>query len=292
MKKFVYLIILVLFCSCEETGVPMGTVKYYPSFLWVEACMKPAEQTYHFDFSPDAKLDTFCFAEFQFVDNAGNPIDTNTMRIMVGDEWLAENKLKVTNDVDSLSLNFIFTPQAEGGQHQGYFRLVNYNLDRLDSQTLDGTQLVDAFQWTFQYEKSMNPLAKLQMWVGIIIVILLVIWFVLLRPIFFPCFGSIQKTFVVPGMAPLIVRFKGARMVVIAASHQKKQSEWNRLWKGKIVYMTHPAFVSPITFKPSRGRQVLVRFETGIYQVSPNPIPGIGSATIVSIQKNLKINVN
>ena len=93
-------------------------------------------------------------------------------------------------------------------------------------------------------------------------------------------------------MAPLIVRFKGARMVVVAASHQKKQSAWNRFWTGKILYVTHPAFVSPIIFRPRKGRQILARVQSGTYQVTPNPIPGVGTATIIDIQKNLKINVN
>ena len=81
-------------------------------------------------------------------------------------------------------------------------------------------------------------------------------------------------------------------MVVVAASHQKKQSGWNRFWTGKILYKTHPAFVSPITFKPSRGHRVLARVQAGTYQVMPNPMPGVGAATIIDIKKNLKINVN
>lgn len=93
-------------------------------------------------------------------------------------------------------------------------------------------------------------------------------------------------------MAPLILRFKGARMVVVAASYSKKQSAWNRFWTGKILYKTHPAFVAPIIFKPSEGSRVLAKVQVGTYQVTPNPMPGIGSAIIIDIKKNLKINVN
>lgn len=144
----------------------------------------------------------------------------------------------------------------------------------------------------FEHDTCWHPMKVLFMWLGIIILILLIIWFVLLKPMFYPRFGSIQKTFNVPGMAPLIVRFKGARMVVLAASHPKKQSAWSRFWTGKILYKTHPAFVSPIVFKPQRGRCVLAIVQAGSYQVIPNPIPGVGAATIIDIQKNLKINVN
>ena len=144
----------------------------------------------------------------------------------------------------------------------------------------------------FEHDTCWHPMKVLFMWLGVIILTLLIIWFVFLKPIFYPRFGSIQKTFNVPGMAPLIVRFKGARMVVVAASHQKKQSWWNRFWTGKIIYKTHPTFVSPIIFKPRKKHKVLAKVQAGTYQVMPNPMPGIGAATIIDISKNLKINVN
>ena len=81
-------------------------------------------------------------------------------------------------------------------------------------------------------------------------------------------------------------------MVEVAAAHKKKQSAWNRFWTGKILYKTHPAFVEPIVFKPSKGHRVLSKYQAGAYQITPNPMPGVGAATIVDIKKNLKINVN
>ena len=113
-----------------------------------------------------------------------------------------------------------------------------------------------------------------------------------MKPIFYPRFGSIHKTFNVPQMAPLIIKFKGARMVVVSAAQQKKQSVWNRIWTGKIIYKVHPAFVTPITFVPGKGKKVLARTQSGAYQISPNPMPGIGSAVITDVRNVRKINVN
>lgn len=144
----------------------------------------------------------------------------------------------------------------------------------------------------FEHDVCWHPMKVFLTWLSAILIATFLLWMFCFKPIFYPRFGTIQKTFNVPGMAPLIVRFKGARMVVVSASCQKKQSGWNRFWTGKIVYKTHPAFVSPIIFKPSRGRRVLARVQTGTYQVMPNPIPGIGAATIIDINKNIKINVN
>lgn len=144
----------------------------------------------------------------------------------------------------------------------------------------------------FEHDVCWHPMKVLFMWFGILTLALLILWFFFLRPIVYPRFGSIQKTFIIPGMAPLIIKFKGARMVVLAASHPKKQSAWNRFWTGKILYKTHPAFVTPIVLKPSRDRRVLFKVQAGSYQVMPNPMPGVGAATIIDIKKNLKINVN
>lgn len=284
--------ITILLCSCKDDGVSFGDVKYHPSFLWVDAEMTPVKKVFEFDFSQDAKDDKSTFAEFQFVDNNGKPIATSEMQVFMDGHQLQDNKFVVKSNVTSKELEFTFSPEIKEGKHQGFLKLTNHQLDRLDSQPLYNGQKVDAFQWTLNYDKRMNPLAKVLMWIGIAILAMLVIWFIIFRPIFYPRFGSIQKTFIAPGMAPLIVRFKGARMVVVAASHPKKQSGWNRFWTGKILYKTYPAFDAPVVFKPSRGRRVLAKVQAGTYQVMPNPMPGIGSATIIDIKKNLKINVN
>ena len=296
MKNYLYITIASFFLIClssckKDESVSFGTVEYYPSFLWVDSKTTPVTKTFNFDFSQDAKQYN-SYAEFQFVDNGGKAISTDIMQIKIDGKKCPNNRFRISSDVASKELTFEFSPNAQDGKHQGYLKLVSHQLDRLDSQPLKAGQKVDAFQWTLNYDKRMNPLAKVLMWIGIGLLAMLTIWFFIFRPIFYPRFGSIQKTFNVPGMAPLIVRFKGARMVVVAASHPKKQSAWNRFWKGKIIYKTHPAFVAPIIFKPSKNKSVLAKVQVGTYQVMPNPMPGIGSATIIDIKKNLKINVN
>lgn len=295
MKRSFYIIasvILICLSSCKkDESVSFGTIGYYPDFLWVDSKTTPVSKILDFDFSQDAK-DYDSYAEFQFVDNAGNEISTDIMQIVIDGKECPNNRFRINCDVASKEITFKFSPDAVEGKYQGYLKLVSHQLDRLDSQPLKAGQKVDAFQWTLNYDKRMNPLAKFVMWVGIVMLSMLIIWFIIFRPIFYPRFGSIQKTFNIPGMAPLVIRFKGARMVVLAASHPKKQSVWNRFWTGKIIYQTHPAFVVPIVFKPSRGRRVLSKVQAGSYQVMPNPMPGVGAATIIDIKKNLKINVN
>jgi hypothetical protein len=92
-------------------------------------------------------------------------------------------------------------------------------------------------------------------------------------------------------MTPLIVKMTGVRMVVIS-SQPKKQSFIDALIKGPIAYKVHPAFTEPISMAPVRGNKVLVKGDSRVYRIHPNPMPGIGAAVITDVRKNLKINVN
>lgn len=146
--QFIFFFVLVLFCSCSEHSTKFGTVTYYPKFLWVDAKTVPAEKVFEFDFSQDAKNDKGCFAEFLFVDNDDKPIDTNEMQVYADGKPLSKNKLRVNSSVCSQKVSFVFNPEAKGGKHQGYLRLINYKLDRLDSETLKPGQRLNVFQWT------------------------------------------------------------------------------------------------------------------------------------------------
>lgn len=289
---FLSISIFLLTSSCSDEGVSFGVVDYYPGFLWEESNISPVTKTFEFDFSQDAKDDNSTFAEFQFVGNDGKPISTDVMVVYCNGEQLQDNKFKIGSDVVSKELTFHFTPEAESGKHQGYLKLINHKLDRLDSQPLEKGQMVDAFQWTLYYDKNMNPLAECLMWIGIVLGLCLLTWLLVLKRMVYPTFGSIQKTFYIPGQAPLIVKFKGARRIVVSALPQKQQSAWNRFWTGKIVNIAHPYFTSSLTLIPSKGRKVLVKADSGTYHIMPNPMPGIGSAELMDIKNNLKININ
>lgn len=269
-----------------------GKVKHYDSFAWVKANTTPCNTAIDLEFNQDALIDPETFVEFAVVDNNGVELPTSKIAFRQDGVPCPGNIIKVKRADNSICLSISFPEGTRSGVHQGYLKPVNYHLDRIGNVELGSSCTDYPITWRVRYTHPMNPLKLGLAWLIGLLLAAFLIWMLFLRPLFYPRFGSIQKTFNVPGMAPLIVRFKGARMVVVAASHQKKQSGWNRFWTGKILYKTHPAFVSPITFKPSRGRRVLARVQVGTYQVMPNPMPGVGTATIIDTKKNLKINVN
>lgn len=171
-----------------DRSASFGTVHYYPSFLWFSDSIAPVVDSIYFNFSKDAQLNSKLYAEFQFVDNEGEPYKGDVLKIFDGENLLRDNILKISNSDYAKGLKFVFSPDAETGKHQGYFRLVNHNLlhridhyflDCLESKVLtdnknDKDNQVNIFQWTLHYEKHLNPLLKNILWGVFLLFVILI----------------------------------------------------------------------------------------------------------------------
>lgn len=141
------------------------------------------------------------------------------------------------------------------------------------------------------FRHHLNPfIAWLSLIMSILSVIALV-WFMFLKRILYPTFKSGQKMVTIPNQSPIVIKMTGARMVVISSKPIRK-SLWSTLIKGNVINKVHPAFESPVSFLPVRGRRILVKADESVYRISPNPMPGIGSATIDNIKNNINIKIN
>lgn len=278
--------------SCKDDRVSLGTVQYRPSFLWSDSAVNPVNKTFTFDFSQDAQTDK-SWAEFQFVDNDGKVIGKDVMQVF--DEHgrqLKNNRFRVMSDVAEKQLTFTFSPDAAARKYQGCIKLVaHHNLDRLGSQQLNPGEKVDAMQWTLHYDKVMNPLAKGLMWVGIVLFVLLLIWFCIIRPDLYPHFPKFRKSIIVKQNDEIKCQFTfvftGARKVVFS-NHKVKQSFFNRLFTGRVKTYVNPIFKKELTFTPRRkGAFVL---GSG-YAPQPNPIPRNGVATITNETNKEKLTI-
>lgn len=273
MKKLsILLFICIILVSCKDESVDFGTVEYYPAFLWEDANISPVTKTMDCDFSLDAQNDAESFAEFQFVDNYDKPIPTSEMQVKVDGVVAEHNIFRVYSKTDSVKLEFTFSPEAKTGKHQGYLRLINHKLDRFESQQLSNGQKVDAFQWTLHYDRGMNPL---KIWALSLLAALIVVS-LFLKYVFFrmryPRFRAINKMMIIPNQAPIALKFKGKRMIVIGNQHHK-QSLWNRFWTGEIQYIQNPYITTKIVLKPvRRGKQIMFISNATNYICTPNPI--------------------
>lgn len=271
--------------------VNFGKVEHYDAFWFVPDSLTPAKYTIDFEFNNDATEDKSTFAELEFVDRNGSAIGPDQMSFKVNGRTLTEKSFSVTPDEHHTEIEISFPEGADIGKHKGYLKLSKSNLQRVNNDNCTGN-VINVCSWSVQNKKRHNPLAFGLMMLTIFLLSAIILWVVILRPIIYPRFGSVQKTFTAPGMAPLIVRFKGARMVVMSAVPVKKQSVWNRFWTGKVIYKTYPPFISPVVMRPFRGGRLLVKADNKYYRVFPNPMPKIGKAAVDIISTNNHITIN
>lgn len=124
----------------------------------------------------------------------------------------------------------------------------------------------------YYFRHHSNPFIVWMWWMFLTLIFITTIWFTVLQRLLFPRFRAIKKTLVIPNQAPIAIRLKGVRLVVIDNTTHE-QSWWNRLWTGKIIYKQHTSITSPITLKPTaKGKKILFVANIAHYTCNPNPI--------------------
>lgn len=270
-----------------------GKASYYGRFLFAGERCTPATAKARIEFSEQARVEhSSVRMQVYLVDKkSGERVSLQSqhlsVKVSIDGKEVEGQSVELKPGMDEVAVTVAGGEDTKSGTYYGRIEL---QPTRLDNCTVDGAQ--EVYKWKVRFSHQWNPLKVALFWILVILVVAFVVWMMVLKPIVYPRFGSVQKTFNVPGMAPLIVKFRGARMVVVAASHGKRQSAWNRFWTGKIVYKTHPAFARPIEFKPARKRSILAKCQQGTYRIQPNPMPGVGSASIDDTKTKLHIIIN
>ena len=269
-----------------------GKVKHYDSFGWVKANTMPFSTTIELDFNQDAQGDDSSYVEFTVVDNNGKKLSPSVVAFALNGVPCLDNKIKVTPKDNSMKLSITFPDGTRQGVYQGYLQPTNYHLDRIGNIELGSASMNFPLAWRVRYIHSMNPLKMGLMWLGILVAATLLLWFVVLKPIFYPCFTKFRKMVLVKEnnvvVAQFTVNFKGAKRVVFANKKQQ-QSIVSKLFTGRIDTIINPIFEDPIIFVPKKKNKALVKGAK--YLVMPNPIPQSGVAEIRSLTKKLHINL-
>lgn len=269
----------------------LGSVEFYPKFLWCEEKLITLTDTLFLNFNNDAK-ENQGKAEFRFVDNDGSSFSHDDLKVLING---VDSKVISVSAKDSfVVMTFSFHPTSKEGKYQGYLKLVNHNLEQDGHTILEGNKENNSLKWQIHYNKLMNPLAKLLMWIGIVILSILFIWFILVKPIVYPTFKKFRKNIIIEKSQQIVsqckVDFTGARKVVFS-NKKIKQSFFNKIFCGKIVTYVNIDFDTPVTFTPTSNRMA-ANAVGRIYNIIPNPIQRSGNATITNAHKNIKITIN
>lgn len=296
VRKLLFIVVVPILWGCDDDRClkyNFGETSYYPSFLFWEADTVGVTKTFVFDFNEDAKSDgDSCDVTFEFVDNNGVVIPPEELEIKVNGIRLANNQFVINSTWEEAHFSFRFLPLAKSGIHQGTLRLVDHHLlDRVDNFIIEANG-IDLFKWSLYFDRQMNPLSILLMWIGIFLFILLLVWFVFLKPIKYPRIRVSRVMMNSEAMMPVDKRVNGARMIVISSA-KRKQGFFSRLFTGRIVNIVDPIWEFDWDMVPKRGKKILKPNFHGKYTISPLSIElrQYDEYTITTIDNN-NININ
>jgi len=241
-KIKIHLLLLLVFglTACSEqkdkkAAIKFGEiVEYYPSF-GTDYKAQILEKEIQLDFNEYAIIEN-SFVDLEWVDKEGNPIP-NIQYYINGEPFTRGNYHRfrankyATNKRIKLGVKFL--DGATEDHFKGYLRAKQSDLDRIDNTDLASSgQTPILYRWTVQYKRKMHPVV-----VGILIglaVILtgLLLWFLLLKRIFYPRFRGGEIEFITPDLGS--IRLKGARKIHIGGKTKVKQGGLSKLFTGKI----------------------------------------------------------
>lgn len=288
-KSFILLIglcALLSACGDKPESFGLGTSVYRPGFLWTDqlwADTTYVEQAFLVSTEGFAENRQKLRAEILLTDNEGKKLDLSKYEVWVNQKRLSESCFGLSSQSqDTVFLKLRCLPSKdliEGRQDVVVKLRANSNVDKTNCVNFGGETAIDSHKDTlvgrlsFVYDKKWNIGDLILAIIILLIVAGIVLWFVLFQRLKYPRFKNINKMIIIPNQAPISIHFKGVRMVVLDNT-KHKQSWWNKMWTGKIIYKQHLAITSPIMLTPT-GRGKKIRFRAANpsnYTCSPNPI--------------------
>jgi hypothetical protein len=275
--KIISISLLLLFlysCNSNEddkgfTGkvVEFGTAEYYEPFSWVKSDTVILEKKLKFQFNDFAKQNN-SFIKIIVTDEEGAKLDNSNIQLFVNDRYCKDGTIGVYSDSiieGELKIGLKFMPGFDKKNVTGYIKILSTDLDRINSNELNASNEKRLFKWAAEYKVGMNPLKKVLLWSLFIIISVLLTWFVVLRNIVYPKMG--KGTLVIQGPFSARIKAKGARKVVFT-DKIIKQSRFNRIFAGKIIYQKNNFWEEPLVLYPFRKRTLRLKLSK-IYIITP-----------------------
>lgn len=208
----------------------LGEAEWYDSFWWSDA---KEPDTLTVDLQPmfnESARKTGSYLKLKLSDT------TEGVNGMEADVLLNGNPL--TDGIINLKpgepavLSLVLHVDAIEGKH--YYLLQTVQGGHGNLETINQEPVVD-YELTMRsaYDVDINPLKLAVMWIAGILLVLLLVWFLLVRPFVFKRLKIFSLTISDPYYNTLSVN--GA-LRVVCTSVPKKQSAWSRIFVGKVIY--------------------------------------------------------
>ena len=274
MKKLIHLcsvllLVGVLFsCSneCKEYGEYFGEqIAYRSDFLWSKYVPDTLKQTLVFEQENEPYTKPIKLGLFETTNDpeTGKEIERpvgDEICLFVNGELQKGTQFVVKPEMKELELGVVFNreflkKQFDGGERDYYWELKVLDFGDLDmvNENLTSGEIPVLLTWKAEYSTKMNPLVKGLIWTGILIAVLLMLWFTLIRRMVFPTFAFdfLQVFYSQNGSrtGQEECSLHGARKIICSAD-SKHQSWLNRLFCGRVEYLTAPFWTTTVEMKP------------------------------------------
>ena len=263
----VLLALIAVSCSQNKDIDTMswGKCTSYGDFLWKKHVPDTLTREIVLEFNSDAErymTSPVVFGIFRKTEDGSLvPVDNNDLEVYVDGDRSEDNTISVMPPDESVKVGLVLGDGLDAGSFHWYLKTVSDGgLDRINGLTAEefGSSDSALMEIVLKKRKTMNPLAGSLLGVLSAIVLLLVLWLLIGRPIFYP--GFRVKSISLSGPEPYFAthRLKGARKLVLTAKPER-QGFMSRLFSGRIVYGVNPLWTTKIEIIPRDGRSIRIK---------------------------------
>ena len=274
-KQSIFLAVIctiMLLSSCEkkmdDSTAPTrwGKENYYEKFLWKKHVPDTLYRTMEFDFNQDARnymTKPLQLGLYKKTDTDKMlPVTEQEMEVFVDGRKCKDNIIDVQPGANQLKVGIVFKPEAENKVHHWFFKPVDDGgLDRINDMDPEAFNAENSSLMEIEVEKHkvMNPLAETTILTALLLAVLLLVWMLVMKPLFYPTFrvGKIQLTDPVPYNS--LKRLRGYRKLILT-DKTGKQSFFNKLFTGKILYEVNSCWSSEVVVEPKDKNSVRLRY--------------------------------
>jgi hypothetical protein len=255
--------------AAEVDELAVDGASWYDSFLWSKAS-EPGEV--EFDLAPEFSNVTALQTSIalMLVPAEGEPSDYQCY--FNGRKLEAEETFVIVPGSEA-KLRVVFKTDAKTGKR--YFNLRNrgsQNLDLVNGKSIDE---FEGMTLRTKYSVNWNPLKTCLFWIAMAIIAALVLWFFLLRRMFYPTIKVKRIDFAGPGTYYGSKKIKGARKVVLTSKKQS-QNIFSRIFTGEIRFLRAEHFIPEIEILPSGTKKKIRLHSLGkgdnAWDVTPSSI--------------------
>ncbi len=270
--------------TLSEEG-ELGHATWYDSFLFWGAS---EPDTLNFDlktvFNDEAKKDVST-VELIVTDSD----ESTDFQLLHNGQKVENGKILLSSKAGAINkLSLVYNPNAKEGKRYFDIKAVKkHELDKINEQP------VEQYKVTLRSEYSVvwNPLKTILMWVGILILAALVLWFLMIKRIFYPSISI--KTIQINEPYFSRINVKGKRRVVFT-NKKMTQGLISRIFTGEILYKKNEIWTSPLGFEAGAKKKTLRVMRTKDYAFDPYTpmLKAPGDYVVENTSDNTKIKIS